>query len=731
VSVRQFVPWYRTGFSTALSGAPAAGSARARLPATVGLTGHTGTTALPVALAGPGDVVGLDPFEISRCEPFDGCPDFETGYFPYVELTSPDLPWRFTPIGAADVSVADPEPPHAPHTGTRLQPWLALAVVPADLATLQPADSGGLPVLSTIADQLPPCGETWAWAHIQVTSAAPLQTDADLAAALADPSTCVTRLICPRRLVEGTRYGAYLVPTFAAGAAIVPGAPAPANPLGPAWPATGPVRLPVYYQWSFTTGAGGTFETLARRLRPRTPPAESAGRPIDTGAPGWGSPAAAGRTTIMQGALRPLATSEAAPDAALADSLRAAVSSTGIGVTLLPPLYGQDFQHGATAIDPADTGWLRDLNADARRRIAAGLAAWVVTVAQEDLADEAWRQLAAAGVPATPAAATSQLASVVAANLADRHRPVTDQPAALLRAARRAALPRTAATSAPTSVSTDQATFAPIYDTPAYELLRAVAPEWLLPGVESIPLDSVVLMVSNVEFVEAFLVGLNHSLAQELIWRGYPLDRGATMFARFWGAIDQVADIDPIASWDRTSVLGTHAKGADHAVLLLRGSLFARFPTLSVYLSRDSPTGEQTVQPDLSGRVSADCIFAGFAVGVADLGATPTDGGAPWRIVLQEAVEHARFGVDDPSGTSDAPPATWQDLDWGQAQLRGQLHVPVGGAALGGITRPLSAGSADTATWGLSSGHLASAVQQPAFRIRILTSLWLTSDGGR
>ena len=52
--------------------------------------------------------------------------------------------------------------------------------------------------------------------------------------------------------------------------------------------------------------------------------------------------------------------------------------------------------------------------------------------------------------------------------------------------------------------------------------------------MQDIPTDTVLLVQSNPPFVEAFLVGLNHALARELVWRRYPLAPTRTMFATFW-----------------------------------------------------------------------------------------------------------------------------------------------------------------------------------------------------
>jgi len=753
---RTFLPWYREGFATTLVGAPPAGAGRAALPATVTLRGTDRTRSLPAELAGPGDVVGLDPREIRRTEPYDGCNDFEPSYFPYVELTRPDLPWRFSPFGQQQPQLTDPQHPGATVQATLLRPWLALVVVPAEAATLTGAPPGGLPVLATDGAQLSNPIEAWAWAHVQVVTT-PGQRVED---ALADPTRQTTRLLCPRRLQPATRYLACLVPTFAAGRDALASTGTTTDPLGPAWDPGQPARLPVYFNWSFTTGEGGSFETFVRRLRPQPAPPAAAGRVIAVDSPGWGASGTAGATTVMQGALRPVGPTEPPPDPTLAASLRTAISAPGGTVQLRPPMYGQDFQGGTSAIPPDASGWLTQLNCDPRRRIAAGLAAWVVAVEQEDFADRAWRQLADAGL-ATPTATSADLAAVVGESLGRRHQPaaLASAPAAMTRllraggplgnvgaaAATLAARSLGAAISgvdqpsrptnavAPTRAAIAQGDggqsapgsaggqFTPTFPEPAYTLLRAVAAEWLLPGAGDIPPESVLLVQSNPAFVEAFLVGLNHALARELVWRRYPLQPAGTMARNFWTG-NGLADVPALAGWEAGSDLGSHATDPGQLVLLVRGALLRRFPTAAIYLSRTEADGTEThLPPTMTGTLGTDLAFYGFPITAQQ--ALSADGG--WAVVLQEAVDHVRFGIDDPSETGMATLDSWQDLDWGHSHLQGHTHVPVVGPLLGAVL-PASAGATATATWGWSAGHMAVALQQPAFRVRIPIGLWLT-----
>jgi len=752
--VRTFLPWYRLGFATALTGAPPAGTARAAVPVGVRLRGETarGRIAVPLALAGPGDVVGLDPREILRTEPFDGCADFEPSYFPYVELASPDLPWRFSPEGPASSPLPDPAGGNGGGVQQRVRPWLALVVVPVDRATFEAAPTGGSAVLRCEAGQLPDPGEAWAWAHVQVTH----DPSQPLPEALATPGAARARLLCPRRLEPGVRYHAALVPTFAAGRAALLPPPAP-EPLAPAWGRTGEVELPCYLHWTFRTGPEGSFEALVRRLRPRSVPSGAGGRTLATGAPGWGAHATdADATVVMQGALRPVGVAEPPlDDAVLAESLRTAVSRTGADLELRPPLYGQDYQRGVAALPPGSNGWIAELNTDPRRRVAAGLAAWAVAVDQEDLVDAAWQQLAADRAAGGGRRQVDRpLADAVTDSLSQRHQAGPVGPPAVGALARQLRAGGPLAVNAPgpdvtaeviaevTAVgdAADQAAdpqpddrapadgFAPHYDQPAYELLRSLGPEWLLPAVGDMPVDSVALAQTNGAFVESYLLGLNHALARELVWRRFPLRSDGTFFDRFWASNGDApgAVLPPVATWGADDTLGSHSTSEDQLVLVVRGVLLQRFPTAAVYLSRtDGTDAEQQLLPSFSGRIAADCVFLGFPLTVDAALAAGTNGASGWSIVVQEGLGHARFGLDDPPVDGSTRVLTsWQDLDSAHPQVAGHTHVPVAGP-LAGVRRPVAPGATATATWGLDAAQQAVIVQQPAFRVRIPVDLWL------
>ena len=75
----------------------------------------------------------------------------------------------------------------------------------------------------------------------------------------------------------------------------------------------------------------------------------------------------------------------------------------------------------------------------------------------------------------------------------------------------------------------DQIMIAPQFDTPMYEPLRDYGQTWIMPGIGTIPPDTVTLVKSNQRFIEAYMAGLSHEMGRELLYHEYPTDqRGMT-----------------------------------------------------------------------------------------------------------------------------------------------------------------------------------------------------------
>jgi hypothetical protein len=371
-------------------------------------------------LLGPGDVAGLAAGSVVRTDPPAGASDIEPNYLAAVEVVPVELPWVLTPARPA---------------AGRLRPWLVLVVLDAANAPLVPAE----PLRFVEADvaELPDLRDSWGWVHVQGTTGSGILPGGGEASRAA-----IARLVCPRRLAEGVTYRACLVPAFASGVAAGLSDPmATDKPNEPAWNVDvgGTVRLPVYHQWTFTTGPGGDFEQLVTRLQPADPESlrVSSARPVDVRAPWPGDVPLSDAAQLLgvQGALKPFS-DPPIPEPSMSPAvavefdrrLRAQVDapaqrllqapaddSTG---GLAPPLYGG--RHVSRELIGAEPAWLAQLNASISNRIAAGLGAEYVRSHQEDLMARAWEQVGAIR-EANRRRAVVELTTEVAEKVHDRH----------------------------------------------------------------------------------------------------------------------------------------------------------------------------------------------------------------------------------------------------------------------------------------------------------------------
>jgi hypothetical protein len=268
---------------------------------------------------------------------------------------------------------------------------------------------------------------------------------------------------------------------------------------------------------------------------------------------------------------------------------------------------------------------------------------------------------------------------------------------------------------------------------PMYDGLREVAPNLLLPGLQNVEADSVALLETSPPLIEAYMVGLNHEMNRELLWREFPADLAGTPFRQFWdvrgqrGAPETLRDIPPISTWGATR-LGTHLRGSSaggQLVLLVRGELLRRYPTTTIYAVRANADGtlvaSTRLAPMFRGFVAPDVVFAGFALTEeAVLGTDPA--GAGWYFAFEEHPGEPRFGFDEQAET-DAPQSQ-NDLAW--------PHVPISSSGHVDVLRPLAgAGAGLQASWGRDSAGMASLTLQQPFRVAIHASRLLRVEPRR
>ncbi|MFW5900968.1 MAG: hypothetical protein ACOCUK_00340, partial [bacterium] len=170
----------------------------------------------------------------------------------------------------------------------------------------------------------------------------------------------------------------------------------------------------------------------------------------------------------------------------------------------------------------------------------------------------------------------------------------------------------------------------PEFDVPMYKPLIDISSDLFLPNINYVDQNSISLLETNQKFIEAYMVGLNHEFARELLWREYPTDQRGSYFRQFWDVSEylfdqekinqmleeiqtelgeeaeqkiidkklkekikeKLKDIPKLHYWSKFSELGSHdnreAPGEDEqeVVLVIRGELLKKYPNAVIYAHR-------------------------------------------------------------------------------------------------------------------------------------------------
>jgi hypothetical protein len=247
----------------------------------------------------------------------------------------------------------------------------------------------------------------------------------------------------------------------------------------------------------------------------------------------------------------------------------------------------------------------------------------------------------------------------------------------------------------------------PIIDLPMFRPLMDLGAELFCPNINLVPPNSVTLLETNPRFIESYLVGLNHEMARELLWREYPTDQRGSVFRQFWDVrsvlslpfespearSERLRDIPPIHLWDPASALGKHNnRGAsvEELVLVIRGELLKKYPTAVIYAHKavwtgtnrelaefdpteeDDPPHDKVRMPLFDAKLDPDVYFFGFDLTEEDArGDDDPAVDAGWFFVLKERPGEPRFGLDI---ERDGDLEVWNDLAWPDV-------IPAGGGA--------------------------------------------------
>jgi len=218
----------------------------------------------------------------------------------------------------------------------------------------------------------------------------------------------------------------------------------------------------------------------------------------------------------------------------------------------------------------------------------------------------------------------------------------------------------------------------PYFKQPMYETLRDYAEQLFLPDIAKVPQNTVALLEVNQKFVEAFMVGLNHEMSAELLWREFPTDQRGTYFRQFWDKKDNVnvslsdeqkTDITPIHTWPVASSLGEHQQGtqAGTTVLLIRGDLLRKFPNAIIYAQEVvEVNGELKLDGDKRFPVSRADLVSDITILTFDLDAATLAGSAfGWYFVFGERPGQPSFSLELTSDiTNPANILNWDMFSW-------------------------------------------------------------------
>ncbi len=290
----------------------------------------------------------------------------------------------------------------------------------------------------------------------------------------------------------------------------------------------------------------------------------------------------------------------------------------------------------------------------------------------------------------------------------------------------------------------------PDIEEPMYKKLTEFSSELLIPNLKLVPNNTISLLETNQKFIESYMVGLNHEMSRELMWREYPTDERGSYFRQFWdvnGLIlpseesveinsERFKDIKPIHKWGRRRRLGTNNNRDEQGdetqlVLLIRGDLLKRYPNTLIFAQKaeagantsaplvidtdldDTEFMDEVKFPLYKAEVEPDVKMFGFDLTIEQaLGTELTPGFGDdlgWFFVIQEIPGEPRFGMD----IQTTALTSWDDLSWGHFDPQPDFINVTGRPQ----TNPSSDNSPDR--WGVNSAEMAYILYQKPVMVAV------------
>lgn len=316
--------------------------------------------------------------------------------------------------------------------------------------------------------------------------------------------------------------------------------------------------------------------------------------------------------------------------------------------------------------------------------------------------------------------------------------------------------------------TTDVVMAAPAIRRAMYRYLIEQSPDWMLPNLNALRQNSVTIFEANQAKIEAYMLGLNHEFARELLWRGYPTDQRGTYFHHFWEFANStklassandftpLQDIKPIHQWkigNHFSDLGTNSGRTttpDLLIVAIRGDLLRKYPTAMISMQRakwktvpdgpedadtdpdplfDSPReldyslNVNTKVPLFTAKAEPDILFFGFDISLEDARGANDIYKPGWFFVLQERMGEIRFGLDELTqvgASTTIQSGGWNGLEWGHFVTNQQNLYPfINTNTLFTLVGLPAQVNPETVSWGSNAADIAYALMQLPVRLAL------------
>ncbi len=286
----------------------------------------------------------------------------------------------------------------------------------------------------------------------------------------------------------------------------------------------------------------------------------------------------------------------------------------------------------------------------------------------------------------------------------------------------------------------------PEFKEATYEALAEISSELMLPNVQLIPMDTFSLLEVNRRFIESYLIGLNHEMARELLWREFPTDQRGSYFRTFWDDTDnlkttlpppdigKLTDIDKPLGDNFSSARPGPTNDEPQLVFVIRSELLKKFPNALVYMQKaasDTPPrgltegrgDRERKMPIFQAKIDPEISFFGFQISAEEAIGQGSDPG--WFFIVQERPGEPRFGLD--IGQEDEEYkldelTQWNDLTWKHidgAEHKDEHYLSL--KSIGAKTLRAEPGSPEF-TWKRNSAHTAAILLQLPFRAAVHAS---------